>query len=109
MPKPSKLGDVLVAETPHVALVREFVAVGGFREWRMERLIESLITLRKTDATTPAGADARLTAKKTIVEYAFRMVVEYGESLPPAEADKLYGWGAEMVMNRMGRSGKDSE
>lgn len=93
--------DPFMRETPHVKLLRRFLRGGCFRQWRLERVIEAIVTLHEIEPRTPRSRETRDAATNKLVENAFRLAFEYANSLPAAEAAKHYRWAATVLDMRL--------
>lgn len=110
MSKPtSNEPDPINRNTPHAQLLRRLLVSGGLRQWRLEKCIEAVVSLKELDPMR-RGADAvRTEANEKLVENAFRLAFEYGDALDAERAAKQYRWAATVIADRLARMAAKEE
>lgn len=75
--------DLLLADTKHARLMRDALAIGALRQWRLEYIIESEIEYR---SSKPREIKKRREAREKGAEAALRLFIEYAADSPNPQA-----------------------
>lgn len=96
--------DPINRDTPHAKLLRRLLISGGLRQWRLEKCIEGVVTLRELVTGSKGSEAIRAEAIAKIVENAFRLALEYGDSLSADAAGRQYRWVQVVLADRLAKA-----